>query len=273
MEKLFDKLVTQGNVEEALLVGQNIFNKNSNDESSFSQYFNLLLVLAKNPETDNERRNNYLKRAMVALEFFLENANITEDNIDRLMTYRKDYENALQIVDEEKEKSYRNQLKNRLIENDSIMRSVQEQLKTLINTTIEESFYDALYTIEQLDSKIDKSVFIERQEKQYNDLTKKCSEITDKKVKEFETVKKIKYNQRAVVVFEKTYNLFKNGKEDANHQTVIKEFFSFDSALLFSETLVYFNYVYAYIFNLLSDEDKLNFTRLAIEGKKQTNHD
>ena len=63
--------------------------------------------------------------------------------------------------------------------------------------------------------------------------------------------------------------MIKNSKNLDNHIEIIKNMFSFDATRLFSETVIYYNQVYSYIFSVLSDEDKLALTKVAINSQKK----
>ena len=69
--------------------------------------------------------------------------------------------------------------------------------------------------------------------------------------------------------YEKVFNMFKNNEVADSHKEVIKGLFSFDASRLYNETLVYYNHVYNYILNKLSDEDKFALTKYAILSEKR----
>ena len=133
----------------------------------------------------------------------------------------------------------------------------------------EEIFQERLERIRLLDAKVQKEFLTIEQQREYEKLTQKCAEIVAEKTAHFERAKNLDYNNRAVEAYEQAFNFFKSGKGFDAHLDIIKNLFAFDAARLFNETVIYYNHVYSYIFSKLSDEEKLAFTKVAINCSKK----
>lgn len=75
MLSLFEKYKNDGKITEALLVGRNLFNRNSGDEIIFSAYFEYLCTLAETLPSLSDRIN-FAEQASVALAFILRMLNL-----------------------------------------------------------------------------------------------------------------------------------------------------------------------------------------------------
>lgn len=83
MLSLFEKYKNDGKITEALLVGRNLFNRNSGDEIIFSAYFEYLCTLAETLPSLADRIN-FAEQASLALAFYSENAELTSESVDTL---------------------------------------------------------------------------------------------------------------------------------------------------------------------------------------------
>lgn len=79
MKALFKKYMDAGMVSEALMVGQNMVNRNIDDEESFALYFDLIMSLAENSEEINQER--FVGQATGLLAYFAENAELNEEKV------------------------------------------------------------------------------------------------------------------------------------------------------------------------------------------------
>ena len=99
-------------------------------------------------------------------------------------------------------------------------------------------------------------------------LTKKSSEVVSVKMASFEKKRNRDYNLKAIESYERIFNMFKNRKVVGDHKEVLKGLFVYDASRLYNETLVYYNHVYNYVLNKLSDEEKFTMTKYAIMCEK-----
>ena len=93
-------------------------------------------------------------------------------------------------------------------------------------------------------------------------------------MREFEYLKNVDYNKKAVVAFESAFKKFRNDEATyKNHSQLFSlassTLFAFDAAKLFNETLIYYNHVYSYIFSKLDEDGKLALTRFSIECERK----
>lgn len=93
VQNLFDKYMQEGKISEALLVGQNMFNKDSGNTEIFKKYVGVLLKLASDYHAPIAVCSNYCDKAELAIEFYAENTELTEAVIAEIIkkgtTYMK----------------------------------------------------------------------------------------------------------------------------------------------------------------------------------------
>ena len=240
MIELLKKYISQNDISNALLVGQNLFNKNKGNKQVFSMYFNLLLNAASSNYNSSDK---FIEQAVAVLTLYSENAEINEDEV----SYIRSCEDNLNVV----------------------VSDIKKKYASLSEAKIKKEFDSILKEIYEIDGRFDKGNLVSRQRNEYEELTTKCQLIVDSKLKEFDRLANIEYNKRAVASYEKIFNLFKDTKHASYKPNEILELFQYDSSRLFNETLIYYNHVYNFILSKLNDEEKLTMTKLAIVAEKK----
>lgn len=250
---LFDKFKLEGDVEKTILVGQNMLNKNSGSREVFDKYFEYLIELVDS----NEKYRGYLQKAEMALSFYAENAELTEQTIEYILGR---YNLIRNIRD--------NMIRKSCLDNEETLKLIERLINRMGNTSEKDSFNNDLTRVEKMDMLLDKDNFTAEQQELYASISKKCATIVENRLRYFERKKNIEYNLQAVSSYEKVYQLFKGNNCPNNHEQIMKEFFSYDASRLFNETLVYYNQVYSYILSKLNDKDKFLLTKAAILGER-----
>ena len=267
MTQLVSTYLSQGKIYEALLVAQNLAYKNC-DKVNVEDYWKLLIHLTKETN-DLMMASKYIERAKALLAFFSENVEIDEEMVDFLIDKRSQLDTISNELHQKVLSKEQEIFDNNASENSRCLSLIDRLADDISDTTDEDQYNKRLDQIRAIDSKIKKEFLRDDQKVEYERLTKKCAQIVSNRASFFELKKNIEYNNEAVQAYEKAYNFIKSGKEFDEHLDIIKSMFSFDASRLFSETLIYYNHVYSYIFSKLSDEEKLLFTKVAINLSKK----
>lgn len=256
MKDLFNKYVKQNKITEALLLGQNMLSRDCKRES-LELYLNLLFQLI-NYEKQIELIQRNCDQGYDAISYFCDNALLDENDI----IYVKNQKSILDSLVDEKI------IKPKLIFNKDALSLIGKLADKVLVVNSEQDLNKVIEQIKSIDERVDSSYFSFDEKKKYESLTNKCSSNINLKIEHFENLKKIDYNNKAVAAYSDAYEFFKKGNNFDDHSNIIKGLFSFDNSKLFSETIIYYNHVYSYIFNKLSDDDKLNLTKVAINMQK-----
>ena len=266
MIELLKKYINQNDISNALLVGQNLFNRNKGDKQIFSIYFGLLLDTASSNYNSSEK---FINQAVTILTLYSENTEINEDEV----FYIRSCEDQLNIIVNKIQKYNEEQgaenVKKTIEVNDSLLTYTKKLVASLNEAKSKKEFDSILKEIYDIDVKFDKDDFVSRQRNEYEELTNKCQLIVDSKLKQFDRLANIEYNKMAVASYEKIFNLFKDVNHTSYKSDEILELFQYDSSRLFNETLIYYNHVYNFILSKLNDEEKLIMTKLAIIAEKK----
>lgn len=267
MKDLFLKYKENGKVSEALIVGQNMFNKFPGEKEYFEPYFTLLAELAANG--DAAQRTGFLQQAMAAIAAFSENADLTEETVEYIAEKEALLEGIYDSIEAEKENKRREAVKQKIQFNDDALSLIEKLLSQIEGVKSNDEFEKIIQNIGKVDSSIDKDYLSERQMTKYSELTKASSNAVSAKMAYFEKEKTTEYNLRAIEAYEKVFEMFKNNNIPDLHKNVIKNLFAFDAKMLYNETLVYYNHVYNYILSKLDDEGKFKLTKYAILSEKR----
>ena len=275
MQSLFDEYKDQGKIAEALLVARNQFSKNLSDKKAFSMYFDYLCVLAESSELLEERRE-YISQASIALTFFIENATLDDEVVSGI---KKNQQRISDILTEtaEIERSAVDTEINKIHEyNQKALKKLRNLKLDLNGATTQEQFENVLNEIRKADNAVNKNAITDKQNNEYERLTKEHTELISKKMRDLEHKDNLNYNRRAVEKYKEVFDSFKNAedyKKNKDHlRSIASTFSKFDADRLFSETLIYYNYIYSYIFNEIDDDEKHILTMYSInrDNKKVT---
>lgn len=267
MKDLFFHYKENNRISEALIVGQNMFAKYPGDKECFEPYFKLLVELASGGETS--KRNSFLQQAMTASAIFSENTQLTEEIVEYIQKNELLLETTYNEIEAANETKKRDFVKDKIQFNDDALILIEKLLLKLKNVKTKEEFEKIIQTLGKVDSGIDKEYMSERQSEKYSELTKNSSNLVSVKMSSFEEAENREYNIKAIEAYKNAFDMLKNNEITESHKDVMRNLFSFDAARLYNETLVYYNHVYNYILNKLSDDDKFTLTKYAILSEKR----
>lgn len=270
--ELFDKLKSN-NIWDAQIVGKNQFCKYPENQEYFTAYFDFCIEVSGYP-IEIETRSFFLSEAELALNVFSERVDMMEDVLTLIQKKRKDLIQASSMINEAIAKNEADAYESRVKVNTDALTKLASLRDDLFTINTQESFEKILGEIALVDSSLDKTIFTKKQTLTYESLTRGYSEQVSRKMAELAHNKDVKYNKEATQAFRKAFTLFKKdeskykGHESNLYELVSKYLFAYDVKHLFSETLIYYNYVYSYIFNKLDDDGKYRFTQLSFDTPK-----
>lgn len=266
MLELFYEYSSKGKVKQALLVGHNLFNRNTSDKRIFEAFFDYLLYLAKEKQVANGEE--FLRQATGALALFSEAVKMDKEVVEFVLEKEEQLNKVITetIAEEDKEKKRLKAQEKQYY--DEAMILIERLLKDISQCKDEGLFNKKLHNLGEVDKSIRKDRLSSVQENKYIELTKKSSEIVSGRMAAFEKIKNREYNIKAIEAYEKVFNMFKYGRVSDNHKEDLRGLFMFEPSRLYNETLVYYNYVYSYVLGKLSDEEKFLMTEYAIRCEK-----
>lgn len=273
MLSLFEKYKNDGKITEALLVGRNLFNRNSGDEIIFSAYFEYLCTLAETLPSLADRIN-FAEQASVALAFYSENAELTSESVDALSGQQQRIDVILSEIESTKAKRVADERAEIEAHNSECLKKLYSLKDEINRATTQDEFDKILVKIRETDTTMDKDEFTDKQSSIYESLTKEHTELISEKMHQLEHKKNIAYNKQAADAFASAFDRFRKDENKYRNQSqlfllVSTTLFAFDASRLFNETLIYYNHVYSYIFSKLDDDGKLALTRYSIECERK----
>lgn len=255
--------IADGNTRDALIIGQNLFAHNPDNREVFDIFYSVLWSLASSAN-NSEEKLRYFQQLSSVLTAFSEAVILDNSTIE----YIKSKENSLSLlfndVQECKLQEKRAFVKEKIIQNDECLKNANRIIDQISKASNKPEFDSKLRELQKCDSKIDKAYLSDRQQREYDCATQKCTQLVDKKVRQFEREKNNEYNMKALEAYGKVFNYFKENKNCDNHKEIISGLFEYDSTRLYNETLAYYNHVYSYILSKLNDEEKFILTKAAI---------
>lgn len=264
---LFHQYKEAGQTKRALLVGQNMINRNPGDSGCFEAYFDYLLLLAGNEDVQTAK--SFLQQATGALAFFSESVDIDEHSVELIINKENELNRVSEIINQKQEEIIREAVRQEVAYNNAALELLGQLLEKINKCKNQADFNTYLNNMDKIDQSINREKLSKGQEARYAKLTQKSSAIVSAKMAYFEDAKNREYNISAIEAYEKVFNMFKNGKLATGHKKVLKLLFSFDPSRLYNETLVYYNHVYNYVLSKLSDEEKFTITKYAIMCEKK----
>lgn len=273
MLSLFEKYKNDGKITEALLVGRNLFNRNSGDEIIFSAYFEYLCTLAETLPSLADRIN-FAEQASVALAFYSENAELTSESVDALLGQQQRIDVILSEIESTKAKRVADERAEIEAHNSECLKKLYSLKDEINRATTQDEFDKILVKIRETDTTMDKDEFTDKQSSIYESLTKEHTELISEKMHQLEHKKNIAYNKQAADAFASAFDRFRKDENKYRNQSQLfllasTTLFAFDASRLFNETLIYYNHVYSYIFSKLDDDGKLALTRYSIECERK----
>lgn len=180
MLELLEKYIKDGNINDALLVGQNLFNKNKDSKDIFIMYFNLLNSAISN---NKEEANKYIEQMSLILSIFAENIELSEAEISFIRECENQINKLVFKFNEESKLKKEEEYKRIIINNDSFLKKAKGLIEKLNLTTNKKTFDDILKEIYELDYMISKEKFVLSQKNEYEEITNNCQKIVNLKLK------------------------------------------------------------------------------------------
>ena len=270
MSNLFEKYRSAGNDEAALMVANNEFNKAPGDKAAFEQYFSFVCSLGTSLPSLLDRQAA-LDKAAVALEYFKENAELDEKLVEWILAKQTSLEDCYEALAREDNELMKKQALDVENENNTVLKRLFDLRDELQEVKTRDAFDDVLNRIRLEDGKLDQDAFTEEQKRVYDTLSRAHTSLITGKTAELEREETMDYNSRAVSFFADAFSKFKKDEnrytknEDALKSLADTYLFAFDANRLLPATVAYYNYIYQYIFDKLSEDGKLFLTRLATE--------
>lgn len=273
MLSLFKSYKEAGKVNEALLVGRNMVNKQPGNSELVSEYVEYLLYLTEMLPSIEDKKS-FLQQASVTMSFYEENVDLNNETLKIIFDLRNkiaELEKNINSLETAANKKMLNKIRS---SNNDRIRELYLLKASLKKSKEKDSFNKALNKISKIDSKIDHDYLTDEQGNNYNQLNKEFTDIISQKMRKFEHDENITYNQRAVSAYEEAYQKFKNytslyKDQTALYNLVSKTLFAYDAGRLFNQTLIYYNHVYSYIFNALDDSGKYALTKYSIDCERK----
>ena len=270
MSNLFEKYRSAGNDEAALMVANNEFNKAPGDKAAFEQYFSFVCSLGTSLPSLLDRQAA-LDKAAVALEYFKENAELDEKLVEWILAKQTSLGDCYEALAREDNELMKKQALDVENENNTVLKRLFDLRDELQEVKTRDAFDDVLNRIRLEDGKLDQDAFTEEQKRVYDTLSRAHTSLITGKTAELEREENMDYNSRAVSFFADAFSKFKKDEnrytknEDALKSLADTYLFAFDANRLLPATVAYYNYIYQYIFDKLSEDGKLFLTRLATE--------
>lgn len=265
IEKMYDYM-RRGNFREALIIGQNLFARDSGNVKIFEAYANVLESVMK-AEDKSDGKIRYFKQLSAILTLFSETVIMDDSTVAFIMSQEDKLAKLLDEIQQLRKQEEREFVKQKVVENDGILSKLPSVINSLTTAVDQAAFDTVLQKIQQYDSAIDKDYLTDRQRNLYESVTRQCSEIVNIKLRTFRHKVDAQYNEQALEAYERVYQYFKTGEVPSDHRDVISGLFGFDASRLFNETLTYYNHVYAYVLSKLDDDGKFRLTKAAIRSE------
>ncbi|KLU64454.1 hypothetical protein DEAC_c36560 [Desulfosporosinus acididurans] len=270
---LFEKLIQENNIWDAHIVAKNMFNRNLGRTDDFLQFFNFALSVAAYP-IESDTRRFFAKEAETAMTVFSENVEISDETLAVIVDARKRLFKIVQELSDIDTKKAEESLVERRKRNEASLKCFIEIKGKMFNTKKQSDFDSLLAQLAKVESSIAKDAFTDEQQALYDSLTKDFSQLVSNKMEELAHFSNVEYNKAALTNFQAAFNAFRDneskytGSESQLFTLVSRKLFSYDASRLFSETLIYYNHVYSYIFGKLNDDGKFRLTQYSIDAEK-----
>lgn len=159
--------------------------------------------------------------------------------------------------------------------NEEILQYLEAQLSTLGDIRDEKEFDSVLQEVKKAEKKLSLTTMDENERELYDRLIDLYATRIAAKTKEFENAALTEYNLECLDSLKELASLFRKSRRRLTRHfaalapLLADMMFAYDTDKLFQPTAEYYEYVYSYIFNRLSDRDRSEMARLALStGKK-----
>ena len=273
MLTLFHQYKESGELSKALIVGRNLFNRHPESIEVFTAYFDFLCTLAEKLPSITDRQQ-FGEQARIAISFFSENAEMSEDLIGVISENQERLDAIFTALNEQHEAIAQAEQKKLEQQNQKGLLKVHDLKQELSKVADEVALNKVLNQLAKIDAELDKEGFTPDQAAYYDSETKEFTELISEVMRKLEHKKNVAYNKQAADSFAKAFEVFRKDEEkykDKNQlrALALNSLFCFDASRLFNETLIYYNHIYSYIFSKLDDDGKFALTKFSIEGERK----
>ena len=182
MLELFNKYKASGSFTEALMVGRNLFNKNSGNATVFNEYFSLLCFQAQSVANPIAARRQFISQAEVALAFFSENAELDAAQVSEIHAREAQLTAIVKTFNEEINKQNALAADKSSKDNKERLALLEKLYNKLRSLSDKQEFDKVLGQIGSIDNILEKDAFDAPQQEFYTRLTKLCTEVINKKL-------------------------------------------------------------------------------------------
>jgi len=228
------------------------------------------LIRLSDAASSPSKKLAYIDRADTVLEYFSENALLNEGVVSSIKEYKERLEERRSAVAEEIAAKERDAALSGEKYNADALSLIERLADNILSVTDEESLNRIVDNVKRVDKSIETEFLTDEQAIEYERLTAKCQDAVTKKLSALEEERNRDYNLRAIEAFDKALRLIKNAETIETTEKIIIDFLSFDASRLTTETMIYYNHVYSFIFSKLSDEERFAFTKKAIILQKRS---
>lgn len=273
MLELFEQYKSKGDFAKALILGRNLFNRHPESKEIFDAYFDFLCTLAENLPAMPDRQR-FSEQANIALSFFTENADLSEELLNDISNYQQRMDNIFISLQEQQDAAAQAERKQIEQQNQELLLKIHD-LKSQISRASDQSTLDKILPqLAKLDAELNKDIFTVEQEAYYNTETKAFTELISETMRRLEYDKNVAYNKQAVDAYSKALAEFRSDESKYSKISQLRALasrtlFAYDASRLFNETLIYYNHIYSYIFGKLDEEGKFALTKCSIECERK----
>ncbi len=272
---LLEDLLNNNDIYSANILLKNKFNHNISDPGAFLEFFNFCMKISR-WNIDLPSRKMFLDQADSAVIFFSENTEITLETLELIRKCQHEITEVRNEITSVHSIQNDKQVNELVEKNKDSLTKLTEYKLTLQRCNNQKSFEGLLKMIEMAEQSIQPDLLEDSQQQLYEELTKDYQQIITNKLNEFEHLKTKAYNQNAVQDYYFVFQEFKKDEDKYKNsfvelkRLVGRKLFCYDASRLFSESAIYYNNVYSYIFSKLDDEGKYRLTELAIDTEKKS---
>lgn len=268
MIKLFEKYINEKNFCNAQIVIQNLFTKDAGNKEVYTEYSKFLISQALDAP-DVNMKEEFADKANMALMFFMENTTLDSEMIKFINKEQDKLSNLFVEIQEIKVAQINIQSQEIKKKNKEGLKLVRSIIASMKQEATMETIEHKAKQIAQIDTQLYSDYFSEAENKEYENLTRECSEVIKNKSIELQEIANKNYNLQAVNAYKKVFDTFNGTLNCAPNGSVFKEIFAFDPNRLSNETLVYYNHVYSFLLSKLSEDEKYQMTKAAVLSDKR----
>lgn len=272
---LFDRLMNEKNYVDAYIVAKNEFSRSPENKEAFCKFTDLMLFLAQETE-DISNAFQYIDEANSALALFSESSVIdSEEILGLIKLYNNKISEAVVSAQEQNDSLEESISEKSKEENQKLFARLSDIYMEIKNCTSQEYFDAMVNEISKVEESFEKDYFDDAQQELYDKMTQSFSKLISDKMEDLNYQRLLEKNQTAVEnlknlsdEFNKKKALYSKSENDLK-ALLMRNMFCYDTRELFNETLIYYNHVYASVFNGVNDDLKFKMTKWAVSAEKK----